>query len=121
MARACLEDAETILLSPVITIPKTAADYSHDVLTARIQIAEENGHAIYAEFHSPSIADRERVSILRGLESRCDMTKGGLSGTKELMGALVRMKPKPHEDMRLWKKQKVTKKRRGVSAKRKIA
>lgn len=31
--------------------------------TARIKIGEEKDHAIYAEFHSPSIADRERVAM----------------------------------------------------------
>jgi hypothetical protein len=28
----------------------------------------------------------------------------GLEGTKRLMGALVRMKPKPHEDMKVGKR-----------------
>ncbi|WP_439924823.1 hypothetical protein [Nitrobacter sp. JJSN] len=36
-------------------------------------------------------------------------TKGDLENTKKLMGALVRMKPKPHEDMKVGKK-KVAKK-----------
>jgi hypothetical protein len=27
-----------------------------------------------------------------------------LKDTKRLMGALVRMKPKPHEEMKVWKK-----------------
>ena len=31
--------------------------------TARIKIAEQESQAIYAEFHSPSIADRERVAM----------------------------------------------------------
>jgi zona occludens toxin (predicted ATPase) len=36
------------------------------------------------------------------------MTKipGDIEGTKRLMGALVRMKPKPHEDMKVGKKKK---------------
>jgi hypothetical protein len=33
-------------------------------------------------------------------------TKGGLESTKKLMGALVRMKPKPHEEMKVGKKGK---------------
>jgi hypothetical protein len=40
------------------------------------------------------------------------MTKneGGISETKRLMGALVRMKPKPHEEMKLGiKKRKIRK------------
>jgi hypothetical protein len=36
-------------------------------------------------------------------------SKDDLSETKQLMGALVRMKPKPHEDMKVGKK-KVAKK-----------
>jgi hypothetical protein len=38
-----------------------------------------------------------------------DMTKE-LDETKRLMGALVRMKPKPHEDMKVGKKAKKAKK-----------
>jgi hypothetical protein len=38
----------------------------------------------------------------------CFMTKE-LDGTKRLMGALVRMKPKPHEDMKVGKKAKKAK------------
>jgi hypothetical protein len=34
-----------------------------------------------------------------------------LEATKQLMGALVRMKPKPHEDMKVGKKAKKKKKR----------
>jgi hypothetical protein len=36
------------------------------------------------------------------------MTKdsGEIQGTKRLMGALVRMKPKPHEEMKVGKKAK---------------
>jgi hypothetical protein len=34
-----------------------------DTATARIKIGEENGQAIYAEFHSPNVADRERVAM----------------------------------------------------------
>ena len=40
------------------------------------------------------------------------MAKAGkdeLEKTKSLMGALVRMKPKPHEDMRIGKKAKTKK------------
>ena len=37
--------------------------------------------------------------------SKCD-----LESTKRLMGALVRMKPKPHEEMKVGKKTKKTKK-----------
>jgi hypothetical protein len=37
--------------------------------------------------------------------------KNPLDNTKRLMGALVRMKPKPHEEMRVGKKKKVVKKR----------
>jgi hypothetical protein len=32
--------------------------------------------------------------------------KDGLEQTKSLMGALVRMKPKPHEEMKVGKKAK---------------
>lgn len=54
------------------------------------------------------------------------MTKqSGLNETKRLMGALVRMKPKPHEEMRLKSKVKKAKsprqKRRDASAKPKTA
>jgi hypothetical protein len=35
-----------------------------------------------------------------------------LDETKKLMGALVRMKPKPHEDMKVGKKAKAKKKKR---------
>jgi hypothetical protein len=34
-----------------------------------------------------------------------------LDATKKLMGALVRMKPKPHEEMKLGKAKKKAKKR----------
>lgn len=34
-----------------------------------------------------------------------------LEDTKRLMGALVRMKPKPHEDMKVGKKKPAKKKR----------
>jgi hypothetical protein len=34
----------------------------------------------------------------------------GIDGTKRLMGALVRMKPKPHEEMKVGKKTKAKKK-----------
>lgn len=37
------------------------------------------------------------------------MVKASLADTKRLMGALVRMKPKPHEDMRLNSKSKKSK------------
>jgi hypothetical protein len=45
-----------------------------------------------------------------------------LKGTKNLMGALVRMKPKPHEDMKVGKpkKSKPSAKKR-ASSKRKTA
>lgn len=33
-------------------------------------------------------------------------SKQDLTGTKNLMGALVRMKPKPHQDMKVGKKAK---------------
>ena len=33
-------------------------------------------------------------------------SKNDLDNTKKLMGALVRMKPKPHEDMKVGKKAK---------------
>lgn len=39
------------------------------------------------------------------------MAKSDLEKTKNLMGALVRMKPKPHEEMKLGK-QKYKKKRK---------
>jgi hypothetical protein len=35
-------------------------------------------------------------------------SKDDLSGTKSLMGALVRMKPKPHEEMKVRKKREPT-------------
>jgi len=38
------------------------------------------------------------------------MPKKDLDKTKRLMGALVRMKPKPHEKMKINKKQKSSKK-----------
>jgi hypothetical protein len=34
-----------------------------DSAIARIKIGEDADHVIYAEFHSPSIADRERVAM----------------------------------------------------------
>lgn len=34
-----------------------------ETATARIKIGVEKDHAIYAEFHSPSVADRERVAM----------------------------------------------------------
>jgi hypothetical protein len=34
-----------------------------ETATARIKIGEEKDHAIYAEFHSPTVADRERVAM----------------------------------------------------------
>ncbi|MGH9612674.1 MAG: hypothetical protein ACRD4P_06305 [Bryobacteraceae bacterium] len=34
-----------------------------ETATARMKIGEEKDHAIYAEFHNPSIADRERVAM----------------------------------------------------------
>jgi hypothetical protein len=34
-----------------------------------------------------------------------------LKATKKLMGSLVRMKPKPHEEMKIGKKAKPTKKK----------
>ena len=40
------------------------------------------------------------------------MTKDHLLETKQLMGALVRMKPKPHEDMKVGNKKKVIAKKR---------
>jgi hypothetical protein len=39
------------------------------------------------------------------------MTKDHLLETKRLMGSLMRMKPKPHEDMKVGKKKKAAKKR----------
>jgi hypothetical protein len=39
-----------------------------------------------------------------------------IAGTKRLMGALVHMKPKPHEEMKVGKKAKKIAKRRKVSA-----
>jgi hypothetical protein len=38
--------------------------------------------------------------------------KGDLSGTRSLMGALVRMKPKPHEEMKVGKKAKAKAKKK---------
>jgi hypothetical protein len=42
------------------------------------------------------------------------MTKSSsdIDGTKKLMGALVRMKPKPHEEMKVGKKAKAKKQSR---------
>lgn len=40
------------------------------------------------------------------------MAKDNLVGTKALMGALVRMKPKPHEDMKLGKPKKKSKRKK---------
>jgi hypothetical protein len=37
------------------------------------------------------------------------MAKESLDDTKRLMGALMRMKPKPHEDMKIGKKAKKSK------------
>jgi len=42
--------------------------------------------------------------------------KNVLDDTKKLMGALVRMKPKPHEEMKVGKAQKKT---RGAGPKKK--
>ena len=39
-------------------------------------------------------------------------SKDELDGTKRLMGALVRMKPKPHEDMKVGKPAKAKKQKR---------
>ncbi|MHB8268235.1 hypothetical protein [Bradyrhizobium sp.] len=38
-----------------------------------------------------------------------------IDGTKSLMGALVRMKPKPHEEMKVGKKSVSKKKKKSVS------
>ena len=44
-----------------------------------------------------------------------------LKGTRNLMGALVRMKPKPHEEMKIGKKAKTKKaKKRSKTTKEKI-
>jgi hypothetical protein len=40
-----------------------------------------------------------------------------LDETKRLMGALVRMKPKPHEDMKVGKKAKKAKRKKKISPK----
>lgn len=45
-----------------------------------------------------------------------DSKRDDLGGAKRLMGALVRMKPKPHEDMKLGK-TKTKKKRAKVDKK----
>ena len=37
-------------------------------------------------------------------------SRDDLNETKQLMGALVRMKPKPHEDMKVGKKKRAVKK-----------
>jgi hypothetical protein len=34
-----------------------------ETATGRLKLGEENDHAIYAEFHSPTVADRERVAM----------------------------------------------------------
>ncbi len=34
-----------------------------ETATASIKLGEEQDHAVYAEFHSPSVADRERVAM----------------------------------------------------------
>jgi hypothetical protein len=34
-----------------------------ETVIAQMKLGEENGHAYYAEFHSPSVADRERVAM----------------------------------------------------------
>ena len=41
----------------------------------------------------------------------------GLKGAKNLMGALVRMKPKPHEDMKLGKHKEKTAKNPAAKSK----
>lgn len=41
-----------------------------------------------------------------------------LEETKKLMGSLVRMKPKPHEEMKIGKKEKPKKKRVTEATKR---
>jgi hypothetical protein len=40
------------------------------------------------------------------------MSKDQMDATKKLMGALVRMKPKPHEEMKVGKKKKTDPKRK---------
>jgi len=45
--------------------------------------------------------------------------KDGLEQTKNLMGALVRMKPKPHEEMKLGRAKGVAESRKKDSSKRK--
>ena len=40
------------------------------------------------------------------LANGSDMAKNTLEDTKKLMGALVRMKPKPHEELKIRKKAK---------------
>lgn len=42
------------------------------------------------------------------LQQRSIHMSDPLKGTKKLMGALVRMKPKPHEEMKVGKKVKKT-------------
>jgi hypothetical protein len=44
-------------------------------------------------------------------------SKDELEDTKRLMGALVHMKPKPHEEMKVGKKKKKVAKRLGKGAK----
>jgi hypothetical protein len=34
-----------------------------ETATAEMKLGEENGHAYYAAFHSPTVADRERVAM----------------------------------------------------------
>jgi hypothetical protein len=46
---------------------------------------------------------------------------GGMDETKRLMGALVRMKPKPHEDMKVGKKKIRTSAKKRASSKPKTA
>jgi hypothetical protein len=37
---------------------------------------------------------------------KIDLSSKAIEGAKSLMGALVRMKPKPHEEMKIRKKKK---------------
>jgi hypothetical protein len=46
-------------------------------------------------------------------ESARPRTAKELEDTRRLMGALVRMKPKPHEDMKVGKKKKKSKPKKG--------
>lgn len=46
---------------------------------------------------------------------------GNIEGTKRLMSALVRMKPKPHEDMKIGQPKEKRKKRASASSKPKTA